>query len=608
VAWALAFSSFYQLGFLADAGFLIADNLYLQDLSYFSDTLTHDYFWSSSGNNIPYWRPFTKLSWLLEAQLFGDWAPGYHLVQCLWLLVCVVGLLVLARQLGLSPLFAAIGATLFVLHPSVVEPGCLVMARSDVTCAAGTIWAVSTWLKWREEASTTRMLLHFAALIVAFTSKESAVVLLPLFILWALMDDSRPPLFSSRFIAKLAPTIGVAGLYLLCRNLVLSGGSGAGIELNPARIFIAGGRYLQGLMPLQLNSSVHNISMLEATATETWLSAGLFWFLVASVAFILWRKKEHSALALLLWAGGALAPVLLVAELNVPGVANKYPLADRWMLQSIASTSLLFAWTLSYFAQKHSRMGMAMFILFLGWTGLALWNAAESHGYYVNDDTLMALEEQHFEQTPERFRTDEDLCRHGQRRVGRLMKKGKSNEAIAAIGALPETCKNEPLQAFNLLSALVQNRDYAQASALAPRVLANPPADRRFHGPMFLLCGITALKTGDLSRAEEWFLRAQKSGTAGCDPSIQLALTSVANKDAQTAAARFGVASRCAMQSQRNKMLLSAAYWWTQAGNASEATRWLNEARNGGVIEGKLKAIALDIERRIKQLSASPAP
>jgi len=66
----VAYRSVSQNGFVGDADFLIAENHYIQDLAYLWENLRHDYFWSSSGAHIPYWRPITKASWVLEYQLF----------------------------------------------------------------------------------------------------------------------------------------------------------------------------------------------------------------------------------------------------------------------------------------------------------------------------------------------------------------------------------------------------------------------------------------------------------------------------------------------------------------------------------------------------------
>src|SRR4051794_14046647 len=110
---ALAYAGSLGYGFVADARFLIQDNRYLDSWTWLRDTLTHDYFWSSSGATIPYWRPLTKLGWLVEARLWGRSAAAFHAVQVAWLLLAVAGVYALARQLGVGRRWAWAAALLF---------------------------------------------------------------------------------------------------------------------------------------------------------------------------------------------------------------------------------------------------------------------------------------------------------------------------------------------------------------------------------------------------------------------------------------------------------------------------------------------------------------
>ncbi len=129
VVVAVAYRTSPTFGFVGDAGFLIEQNRFLDSLSQLWGNLTHDYFWSSSGNHIPYWRPLTKASWLLEVAAWGRNPAGFHVVQVAWLLVGVAGVQALARALGVSRLWAALAGLMFGLHPVAVEPTCLIMAR-----------------------------------------------------------------------------------------------------------------------------------------------------------------------------------------------------------------------------------------------------------------------------------------------------------------------------------------------------------------------------------------------------------------------------------------------------------------------------------------------
>ena len=89
-----------RFGLLSDAAFLIEENLWLRGPGALWANLTHDYFWSSSGNTLPYWRPLTKAAWVVEHVLFGGWAGGFHLVQVGLHAVATLGVFFLARELG----------------------------------------------------------------------------------------------------------------------------------------------------------------------------------------------------------------------------------------------------------------------------------------------------------------------------------------------------------------------------------------------------------------------------------------------------------------------------------------------------------------------------
>ena len=178
VVVALAYASTLRFALVADARLLLLENRLIRGWENLWPNLTHDYFWSSSGASIPYWRPLTKGSWLVEQQL-GAGAPiVFHAVQLGWLLAAMVAVQALVRRLGGSALAAGAASLLFALHPSLVEPTALVMARSDLVATAGLGGAVVGFLDWRD-GKRWGLALHVAALVVALGSKESAVLARP---------------------------------------------------------------------------------------------------------------------------------------------------------------------------------------------------------------------------------------------------------------------------------------------------------------------------------------------------------------------------------------------------------------------------------------------
>ena len=187
-------------GFVGDANFLIAENRFVQDLVYLWENLRHDYFWSSSGATIPYWRPLTKASWVLEYQLFQGWSGGYALVQLGWHLLAVLGVEFLARCLGLARRWALLAGLLFGLSAVAIEPVSLLMARSDVVCVCAALWSVASWYRWSRSRRLRWLFSHLLALTLALGSKETGIIIAPVITLWTLLRSR-----------ELGPAGGTAG-------------------------------------------------------------------------------------------------------------------------------------------------------------------------------------------------------------------------------------------------------------------------------------------------------------------------------------------------------------------------------------------------------------
>ena len=184
-----AYATNVTFGFLGDAQFLLQHNRFMHDLGTAWGQVTHNYFWSSSGNTIPYWRAWTKLSWLLETHLLGGSAAAYHVVQIGWHLATCVLAMALARQLSAGRWAMLCCGLLVGLSPAAIEPVSLLMARSDVVAAAACCGAVWSWLKWLDAGSvqapqtmTTQArwpVVHTAFVVLALGSKETSVILAP---------------------------------------------------------------------------------------------------------------------------------------------------------------------------------------------------------------------------------------------------------------------------------------------------------------------------------------------------------------------------------------------------------------------------------------------
>jgi hypothetical protein len=600
----LTYAGSARFEFVADARFLILENRYMDGVGQLWANLTHDYFWSSSGNFIAYWRPLTKASWLFEAQSFGTWAGGFHLVQVAWQLAGVAGVVALARRLGSAPLWASFAGLVYGLHPAVAEPTCLIMARSDVVAATGSVWSVVAWLAFRETKRAAWGVAHAVLLLVAFGSKEASIFLLPLLVAWAATDRGWgarrwQPL-------SLAPVGVVAAAYLVGRQLVLGDAARPRVGLDPLRVLVGGGRYLFALLPLSPTTGVHNVSLAEAWSRGSLLAAAALWLVALGV--LAWAAQKHdvAACGLLFWIGAALAPVLLVEQLAVPNVAGKLPLADRWLLPSLPAFSVLVALMLERARRPLLRTTI---VGACGvWVVAAFLIAPTAHARYRDEGALLALEEEQYVETPEEFRTAEDRCRHEERGVVAALQQRAFEEAYRRSKALPAECLSRDETRFNLLSALVETGRMTEARPVVEGLLARPPHDSRNLAPLSVLAGRTLLSTGDPARAERLLLEARRRGDRGCNVTLLLARAAEAlafaeptAKRFEETALRFDQTAQClkrAGAASDPSLYLMAGYWWTRASRPADARAMLTLARQGN-LDRQQSALADDLAGRI---------
>ena len=124
--------------------------------------------------------PLLHTSYWLQQRLWGDSPTGYHLVNLLLHIGCVVLVLKILRLLRIPG--AALAAILFALHPVNVETVAWITERkntlSGVFCLAATLW----YLKFDESRNRRSYALALGLFLLGLLSK-TAIVTLPLALL-----------------------------------------------------------------------------------------------------------------------------------------------------------------------------------------------------------------------------------------------------------------------------------------------------------------------------------------------------------------------------------------------------------------------------------------
>jgi hypothetical protein len=501
----LACRAHFGFDFVGDARFLIVENRYLDGWGHLWGNLRHDYFWSSSGNAIPYFRPFTKLSWLVEANLFGRRAAFFHGVQVAWFLVAIAGVGRLARELGLQRRWSLVAATAFAVHPATAEPTALIMARSDVVGAAATVWALATFRTHQRTRSRGALLAHVAFVAIALTSKETCLLIAPLLTAWALAER--------RSIRATAPTWALTIAYLIVRRVAL-GAVGQPLTFDALRIFAGIGQSLFALLHLGPTSGLRSIARTEAASVEAIVIALLCWSGVI-VLIVCGLRERHRRTALLAgWIVASLVFIVLPRSMWVPGVMDKIALADRWLLPGLIALCLIAARWLQRWVR--GRLVLPAMVVFGAWVAMSVAWASVVRAAYANDDAQLVLEERNYEETPERFRTLLDRCRAFDRQIIWALRRNDAGGALAIDEHRARICAPTVGSLMHRTTALSALGRWPEAAVTADALLARTDFEPRQRAGASLLAGIVALENGDAARAETLFKNAARFGERSC--------------------------------------------------------------------------------------------
>ncbi len=133
--------------------------------------------WAFTSGEAANWFPLTRLSHLLDVQLFGLDAGFHHLVSVFIHALATMFLFAFLYRATAARWPSAFVALLFALHPLHVESVAWISERKDVLCAF--FWFLSLWgyVRYTEKKSTGRFLFALLAFVLGLLSKPMIVTL-----------------------------------------------------------------------------------------------------------------------------------------------------------------------------------------------------------------------------------------------------------------------------------------------------------------------------------------------------------------------------------------------------------------------------------------------
>ncbi|HSB19723.1 MAG TPA: tetratricopeptide repeat protein [Anaeromyxobacteraceae bacterium] len=321
-------------GFVWDDQYIVVDNPETRDLGALGRVLL------SPDEASSYYRPLNRASYLVDFQLFGMNAAGFHAVGVALHVVNVLLLLALGRRLFGTRPPAFLAAALLAVHPIQAEAVDFISARNNLLVLAFSLSALLLFLEALRRDSAGRAWLSGLALLLGLLSKEQALGVVPVVVGCALVPGLRAPAGGRRSLAFLVPHASAIVLYAVLRSLALGPGAAGGAILPglPSRMALqayAVPHYLGlALFPAGL-TIFHDIP--AAPLSIPWILPA--WVAIAAAAYLLCRRWDAPVAIASLWLAFQYVPISNVVPIPSAPIAERYlyvPAAGLWLLAAAA--------------------------------------------------------------------------------------------------------------------------------------------------------------------------------------------------------------------------------------------------------------------------------
>jgi tetratricopeptide (TPR) repeat protein len=298
-----------------DDGLLIFNNPFTTDWRQLWVTLKSDYFLSPNGSAIGYWRPATKLGYMVQYRLFGDAKFGYHAFSLALFVLSIVLAYGLMRRVQVPALAAAFAASWYATQPAQAESVGIIASQQDLLCVSGILLCCLAYTLYKEGRGQRYLWLALGAQSLALLSKELGVITVALLAVYEL------------------------GSAKLSWERVRASRPLAWFLLPPAAYALV--RVALGVMPI---SVVNHRSAFESVAMAAMTTIAMLARAFAPLAFVPYLQTQHipdSWAPALSWLVPALLVVLLSVYAWLRNPALRMPLALFWasMLPVLAGQS-----------------------------------------------------------------------------------------------------------------------------------------------------------------------------------------------------------------------------------------------------------------------------
>jgi protein O-mannosyl-transferase len=292
--------------------------------------------WAFTSTADANWHPLTRISHMLDAQLFGLAPTGHHAQSVLWHALNVVLLfLLLAKTTGYLGRSALV-AGLFAVHPLNVESVAWVAERKTVLSTFFWLLALAAYGWYAKRPRAGRYLL-VALLFALGLMAKPMVITLPFALLlvdfWPLQRFPATPI--SKLVLEKIPLLALsAGSAAITVYAQRVGGAVGSTQLLPMAMRIKNAiySYLIYMEKAVWPSGLAVFYPHPEGSLALWKVLGTSALLVAVTA-VFWHFREHRYLLVgWFWFLGTLVPVIGIVQVGRQAWADRYAYLPLWGL------------------------------------------------------------------------------------------------------------------------------------------------------------------------------------------------------------------------------------------------------------------------------------
>ncbi len=213
---------FSNIVYLDDNVLVIEQYQFNKDLLNIPQAFKEDIFRTPQGGGT-FYRPIERITFMLDAQ-FGEKAIIFmsHLNNILLHILAICLLFVFLLKLNIDKLIAFLFALIFAIHPLTAQTVAFISGRNDSLLAIFVFPALIYLIKYLETRKNKYLVWNLVFLVFALFTKETAVILPAIFIIYILIFIGYKKIIEDRslYIKLISLWVTVGVLWFLIRMLV----------------------------------------------------------------------------------------------------------------------------------------------------------------------------------------------------------------------------------------------------------------------------------------------------------------------------------------------------------------------------------------------------